>query len=953
MLNRLKRAPFLLLLALLGGVPFVIGAEPPSFAHEHSDIQPDPAIRFGKLPNGLRYAIAANAEPKGRASLRLLVEAGSLHETEEQRGLAHFLEHMAFNGSVHYPPGTLIEFFQRMGMNFGGDTNASTSFDRTLYLIELADTKDATLAEGFRVFSDYAGGLLLQPAELDRERGIILSEKRARDSVSFRTFVAQFEQLLGSTLFPKRMPIGLTEVIEKSPREQFVDFYDAWYRPELISIVAVGDFEVDAIEKLIVSTFTPLKARAPAKPQPDLGKIVTTPGVHAYFHAEPESPNTSIGISSLFPHSFEPDTVGNRTKDLPRSLAHAMINRRFRILAKKENAPFLSASASVAEQFDFFREASVDLTAKAEHWEAALAVGEQELRRALTYGFQQNELDEVRANFINGLEQAVKTAPTRRSPALAGEIANDILRKNVSSHPQTDLEIYKPALEKITLAECLQALREAWKSDHRFIFLSGNATIPNPQEAIAAVYNQSLATQVEAPASEAAVAWSYTDFGPAGKIVSRKRIEDLDITQVVFENGVRVNLKKTAFEAGRIHFFARAGVGSLSEPADKRGLVALANSTFDQGGLGRHSTDDLQRILSGKNVSVGLRMGQDHIGFAGSTTPRDLLLSLQLLTAKLTDPGYRPEALRLAHKSFDQMYVSFQHTPSGPVATEIANLLASGDPRFGVPPRDVLMTRTLDEVKAWMTPQLTRGALEFAVVGDIDLDATLAAISQTLGALPKRDPKPDLSALTQVKFPAQPFDRSFRIDSQIPKGLAVFYWPTTDSLDVRRGRRLSMLSNVLEDRLRLKLREEMGGTYSPSARSLASDVLPGYGYITSSLDIDPSMGDKIDDAMREISASLQKDGVTADELERAKLPTLTSIRESARTNGYWLNSVLARAQERPEVLDWCRTRESDFAAISVEEINALAKSYFAPERISHALILPVAKAPAESAAQPN
>ena len=236
MLNRLKRAPFLLLLALLGGVPFVIGAEPPSFAHEHSDIQPDPAIRFGKLPNGLRYAIAANAEPKGRASLRLLVEAGSLHETEEQRGLAHFLEHMAFNGSVHYPPGTLIEFFQRMGMNFGGDTNASTSFDRTLYLIELADTKDATLAEGFRVFSDYAGGLLLQPAELDRERGIILSEKRARDSVSFRTFVAQFEQLLESTLFPKRMPIGLTEVIEKSPREQFVDFYDAWYRPELISI---------------------------------------------------------------------------------------------------------------------------------------------------------------------------------------------------------------------------------------------------------------------------------------------------------------------------------------------------------------------------------------------------------------------------------------------------------------------------------------------------------------------------------------------------------------------------------------------------------------------------------------------------------------------------------------------------------------------------------------------
>ncbi len=951
--NRKLRIPFALLLALFGCLPFAAGAPAPAFAQEGSDIPADPAIRFGKLANGMRYAIAANAEPKGRASLRLLVEAGSLEETDQQRGLAHFLEHMAFNGSAHYPPGTLVEFFQRMGMNFGGDTNASTSFDRTLYLLELADTKDATLAEGFRVFSDYAGGLLLRPEEIDRERGIILSEKRARDSVSFRTFVAQFDQLLGSTLLPKRMPIGLTEVIEHSPREQFVEFYDTWYRPELISVVAVGDFNVDTVEKLITSTFSQMKARAPAKPQPDLGRIVTTPGIHAFFHPEPESPNTSVSISSLFPYSFEPDTVANRTKHLPRSLAHAMLNRRFRILAKKENAPFIGASASVAENFDFFREASVDLTTKAENWEAALGVGEQELRRALTHGFQKDELEEVRANFINNLEQAVKSAPTRRSPQLAGEIADDILHKNVTSHPQTDLDIYKPVLEKITLAQCLQALRDAWKSDHRFVFLSGNATIPNPQETIAAAYSRSKATRVEAPASEATVAWGYTDFGPAGKIASRRRVEDLDITQVSFENGVRVNLKKTAFEAGRIHLLLRTGMGSLSEPAEKRGLVTLAGATFDPGGLGRHSTDDLQRILSGKNVNVSLQMGQDYIGFSGSTTPRDLLLSLQLLTAKLTDPGYRPEALRLAHKNFEQMYVSFQHTPRGPVATAIANLIADGDPRFGLPPREVLMSRTLDEVRAWMTPQLTQDAIELAIVGDIDIEATLAAISRTLGALPTRNAPRDLSAFTRVKFPSQPFERSFRIDSQIPKGLAVFYWPTTDSLDVHVGRRLSMLSNVLEDRLRIKLREEMGGTYSPSTRSLSSDIIPGYGYIVSSVDIDPSMGDTIDDAIRKVSGSMQISGITADELERAKLPMLTSIRESARTNAYWLNSVLARAQARPEVLDWCRSREADFASISVKDINALAKAYFPPERISHAVILPTATTPAGTQAKPT
>ncbi|MBP8256336.1 MAG: insulinase family protein, partial [Opitutaceae bacterium] len=809
------------------------------------------------------------------------------------------------------------------------------------------------LTEGFRVFSDYASGLLLQTAEIDRERGIILSEKRARDSVSFRTFVAQFEQLLGSTLFPKRMPIGLVEVIEKAPRSEFVDFYNTWYRPELISVVAVGDFDVDVVEKHIVSAFSTMAARAPAGQKPDLGRIVTTPGTHAYFHAEPESPNTSISISSLFPYSYEPDTIFNRTKNLPRSLASAMINRRFSILSKKENAPFLTASTSVYEQFDFLREASLDLTAKADHWQAALAVGEQELRRALEYGFRQNELDEVRASFINSLEQAVRTASTRRSPSIAGEIANSILYRNVFSHPKTDLDIIKPALEKITLDQCLQALRNAWHSDHRFLFLSGNAVIPDAEAAITSAYNKSVATAVIAPASEAAIAWGYTDFGPAGRIASRSHVDDLDITQVAFENGVRVNLKKTPFEAGRIHFFARVGVGALSEPQGKRGLAALAKSTFDAGGLGRHSTDDLQRILSGKNVGVSLNLGMDYIGFGGSTTPRDLLLALQLLTAKLTDPGYRPESLRLARKGFEQMYLSFQHTPNGPLSTEVANLLAGGDPRFGMPPRDVMMSRTLDEVKDWFAPQLSHGALEFSIVGDIDIDATLAAISQTLGALPKRDPKPDLSALTKVSFPAHPFDRSYRIDSQIPKGLATFYWPTTDSLDVHVGRRLNMLSSILEDRLRIKLREDMGGTYSPSTRSLSSDILPGYGYIMSSVDIDPSMGDKIADAIRVISGSLQKEGVSADELERSKLPSLTSIRESARTNNYWLGSVLSRSQERPEVLGFARSRESDYASITVEEINALAKRYLAPERISHALILPSTKAPAASPEKRN
>ena len=231
--------------------PRPVPAAPPSFGQETSDLRPDPAAVWGRLPNGLRYVVLPNKEPRGRASLRLVVGSGSLYETESQRGLAHYLEHMAFNGSTHYAPGTLVEYLQRLGMDFGADTNASTSFDSTVFMLELPNTRPATLAEGFQILGDYAGGLLIEPQQINKERGIILAEKRTRDSVEYRSWVAENEFLLGDSLIPKRMPIGLTEVIEKAPREQFVDFYNAWYRPDNLAVIAVGDFDPAAVEAQI------------------------------------------------------------------------------------------------------------------------------------------------------------------------------------------------------------------------------------------------------------------------------------------------------------------------------------------------------------------------------------------------------------------------------------------------------------------------------------------------------------------------------------------------------------------------------------------------------------------------------------------------------------------------------------------------------------------------------
>ncbi len=951
----------LLFLCALANAPLLCAkTAPPAphalpFAQEGSDLTPESAAHFGTLANGLRYVVMPNHEPKGRASLRLLVLAGSLQETDEQRGLAHFLEHMAFNGSEHYAPGTLVEFFQRMGMSFGGDTNANTSFERTVYMLELAHADDATLAEGLRVFRDDAGGLLLTKDEINRERGVILSEKRVSDSVSYRTFVAEFEAMLGTTRLPRRLPIGEPEVITKAQRERFLDFWNTWYRPEKMVVVAVGDFaDPAAVEKMIGDAFGNLTARAPARPDPSLGKLADFKGVRAIFHPEPEAPATAISLTSISPLTPEPDNAARQIKRLPRILALAMLNRRFNILAKKEDAPFTSANATVSEQFDFMRGADLDISCKPEQWKAALAVGEEELRRALQYGFTPAELSEAAANVSNQLKQAVKTASTRHSNKLADEIVQSVLSKEVFTPPSEDLALLQPALEKITPADCLAALREDYSAPGKFVMVTGNAKIPgNAPAAIAAAYDQAHRVALSAPDADEQSAWAYTSFGAPGEIAKREHIADLDLDLITFKNGVRLDLKKTDFAADRISLSARIGDGAITEPTNERGLSELTGSTFIAGGLGQHSVDDLRKLLAGKNVGWHFTPEADTFRFTGGTTPDDLLLDLQLLAAHLTDPGYRPEALRVARKGIEQLYLSFKHTAAGPLSRDIANLLVSGDPRFGMPAEDVMLARNLQEEKAWLAPQFAHGALEVALVGDFDIEAAIAAAAQTIGALPPRETKPALDDLKKVEFPSEPFAKNYAIDSEIPKGSPLLYWPTDDGRDIHRARRLNLLASILNDRLRVKVREDIGGTYSPQAGSNAGDTFPGYGYLFASIDVDPAMAAKMSELVIGLADDLSKNGVTEDELNRARQPLLTALQESLRNNGYWLAAVLSRAQEKPEVLDWARNRMADTQSITTAELSELAKKYLGRNRVSRATILPEKKTQVAATKSPN
>jgi zinc protease len=432
-------------------------------------------------------------------------------------------------------------------------------------------------------------------------------------------------------------------------------------------------------------------------------------------------------------------------------------------------------------------------------------------------------------------------------------------------------------------------------------------------------------------------------------VVKREHVDDLDVTLVTFANGVHLNLKKTDFEANTIRLSLRVGNGQLTEPKDKPGLAAYMGQTFVDGGLGRHSSDDLRRILAGHTVGASFSAAGDAFVGGGATNREDLLLQLQLMTARLVDPGYRPEAARQARKAIDELYLSLAHTPSGPFTLEVSRLLASGDPRFGLPAQIEMQKRNLDEVKAWVTPELAHGYIEIAAVGDLDVDATIDAVGKNFGALPSREPRQTLDELRQVKFPAQPIAKSYAIPTEIPKGVVAIYWPTTDALEIHRTRRMSLLGLVLSDRLRIKVREQLGDAYSPGAGNNPSDVYPGYGYMIANVTIDPPRAQQIADAVAALGGDLATKGVTEDELARAKQPVLTQLRESARTNQYWLGSVLSQAQERPQQLDWCRSRYADIESITTTDLDALAKQYLPTSQASRVIVIPQKKTEVEKA----
>lgn len=911
------------------------------FAHDASDLPADPAVRYGQLENGMRYAILQNDTPSNTAVLRMAFNAGSINEADDQRGLAHFLEHMAFNGSENVPEGEMIRLLERYGLEFGPDTNAGTNREYVIYMLNLPDVSEELVDTGLMIMRETASNLLLDADAIDRERGVILSEERFRNTPLRRWNNALAEFRYPGSLMAQRDAIGTPEVIETAPRERFVDYYENFYTPERAMFVVVGDVDVDAVETKIRETFGDWEQPEDTRPDPVAGEVDADRGFDTgYFH-DPEI-FTIVTIDAVRPGERQPDTADARFDNGLRALGNAILERRFTSIINSGTSPLIQANVGFSEgEYDFADRASLLGVSQPERWEEALGILEQELRRALEFGFTEGELNEQISNMRTSLQNAADQAGTRDNSDLAGGIWTSWRYGNVFGTPAAALERFNSRVDEMTVEAVEAAFREQWEGADRLVFLASSLEIENPEETVAAAWQESQSVEVEAMEDSGSGEFAYSDFGTPGEVAQRAEVEDLGLTRVIFDNGVRVTLKPTDFEDDVIRIALRFGRGELEPRPDGEVVDTVASAIFQSSGLGEHSADELQRVLAGRSVGGGFGIGEDAFLMGASTTPTDLELQLQLMTAYLTDPGWRPEGMAQYRAFVPEVRRNLRSSPSGMLQLEVARLLRSGDTRYGYPTEEELDAVTIEDAQAYLADALARAPIEITLVGDIDVDATLDLLASTFGALPERAGDwPEYDENRSVNFPdatAEPL--VVRHNGQDYQSMVNVYWPTVDGSDTRRSRVIRMLRQVLDLKLTERLREAEGFTYSAFNSNYESDAYPGYGYLWVGVDIRPENVDAVYAAIEELAADMRNGEIDDDEMQRARQPLLEQIEDAQESNSTWLG-WLSGSFEDPSQLEDIRSITADYEAITREEIVEAARTWLDPDAAFRVTILP-------------
>jgi zinc protease len=928
-----------LVLALAGCVPraghhaaasTAAPAQPDRWAFETSDVPLDPGFRFGRLPNGMRYVVRHNATPKGTAIVRMEVAAGSLDETDAERGYAHYVEHMAFNGSSHVPEGEMVKLLERAGLAFGPDTNASTSFDRTVYSLDLPTNDPALLDTALMLMRETASELTFSVAAVDRERGVVQSEMRDRNTFALRNYQARTAFFQRGSRLAQRLPIGTPETLAGATAAGLKAFWSRAYVPAKTTLVVIGDFDPDAAEAAIKERFKGWAA-SPASRQPSAGPFAARGGEEAIYIDPALSEHVTAARHG--PWLDEPDTLAQRRENLLRAIGYAIINRRLLSRSREANAPFRAASFGTADVLKAGRATELNIDTVDAKWRRGLVEAGLDYRRALQFGFTAAEVAEQLAIIRTGLQNASAGENSRSNRALFGAVHNLIVDGSVPDLPTNALNRFEAFAPHITPAAVLSALqREAIPLNDALLRLQGRVPPGGGGcSALRAAWNQAMNTPVQPASSTAATSFAYTNFGPAGSVTSDTTDPLLGIRTIRFANNVRLNLKRTDLQKNQVLVQVSLDGGQMLATRENPLAVQMVSlggsSILTLGGLGQHSKDQLDTLLAGRTVAAPVIATPETFVIQAGTTPRDLETQLQLSAAQLTDPGYRPEGQVIFLQSINNLFASLRATPGMALATQLGGILSDNDPRFSLGEVGDYRRLTFAKLRSDLADRLAHGAIEIGLVGDFDEPAAIAAVARTFGALPTREadfkPYPEQRQRT---FTANRQPRVLRHSGAKDQALLTVTWPTRDGSDPIAEMQLSLLQRVVQIALTDNLREALGKTYSPGAQSETSRVWRGYGTFAVSASVDVGQVAATRAALFAAIADLRAAPISADVLLRARAPLLDAYDNLLKTNGGWL-SLVDRAQTEPDRIERYRQARIRLQAITPADLQALAQRY--------------------------
>jgi zinc protease len=894
-----------------------------------SDIPSDPAVTFGVLPNGMRYAIMQNSTPTGEVSVRFRIGAGSMQESAAQRGLAHFLEHMAFRGSAHIADGEIEKSLERSGLSFGSDTNASTDQDQTVYQFDLPKSDDQTVDTVLSFTREIASNLTLDHAAAKTEAGVVLSELKLRDQPSFRALKSQLDFVLQDP-HATALANGDPAIIAQAPTALIRDYYQAYYRPERATLIVVGDIDTARMEAKIKERFADWRGIGAPGGDPQL-TFAQSRGLEAKLFTEPGA-SSKILLAWVRPPEPKPDDAAREKSDLIDVVGLQILNRRLREAAASPTRPFTRAGASREQILRAAELVTLSIGYEPDHWQTALDTADRIRLAVLQSGVSQAEVDRAVAELHMSFQGESVAANTRPSPAIADSILEEVAENDVFTSPARDLAKSEEDLKDLKAHDVTHALRNVFRGSGPLIFVSGSSPIKGSEQAVKTAFLETEKSALSAPISAvqppALNSWPYTNFGRSGAVVETEQVSDLGTTFVRFANGVRLTIRPSKLRANQVLVSVKVGGGRLDLPTDRL-TAAWAAGAVPAGGLKAMSYTDMQRILAPKNYRVGFSVREDGFVFSGGTTPTDIDTQLQVLAAYVQAPGFRPEGFEQVRSSYAARLRQVDANPAAIMQLKAPEILHNGDKRWVSPSGHEVQTANVEELKSLLAPAFVNGAVDITIVGDITTDKAVQSVAATFGAFPKRaEARPTVGVRNNTHFPAGP-DAPITIPGSVQTGQEIVSvaWPTHGQFpDIQENVTLELMSAIMEDRLFDRLRG-LGTVYVAQVGNTSSKVFD-YGYVQALAQLPPDQAQQFYDAVNDIVADLEAGKLAQDDLARAKNPALQELRKAQQTNEYWL-SILDDAQEKPGKLDLARKYEAALQQVTLSDIGAAARKYLA------------------------